>query len=206
MNTRRAALVLAACAALAACGKGRQVPPADEGPVPGSTAYKVAQAVTAGPDWIASVATVAQWPLTDTAQFSILRAGGGSWTCFPDQPLTPRADPLCADDQFLRWLTAWRGHAHSPEISGMAVAYALKGFQIASESDPLKARPDSGQAWVELPPAVLVAVPEAAAYRGLPTKRPAVGPWVVWAGTAWAVMVVPMAQAPAAASAPARKK
>ena len=205
MNSMRVAVTVAACAALAACGKERQVPAADEGPVPGSTAYKVAQAVSAGPDWLAGLATVEQWPLSDTAQFSILRAGGDAWTCFPDQPQSPRADPLCADDQFVRWLTAWRGHAHAPEISGMAVAYALKGFQVASEADPLKARPDSGMPWIELPPAVLVAMPDVA-YRGVPVKRPAAGPWVVWAGTPWAVMVVPMAEVTIPVAATPKKK
>jgi hypothetical protein len=202
----RAAVILAACAALAACGKERQVPPADQGPAPGTTAYKVAQALTAGPDWMASVATVEQWPLVDTAQFEILQPGGGSWTCFPDQPASPSNDPLCADDQFLRWLGAWRAHAQSPQLSGMAVAYALKGFQVASETDPLKARPDAGQAWINLPPAVFVAMPDAAAYRGLPTTRPAAGQWVLWAGTPWAMVVVPMGQVTIPVPAPARKK
>jgi hypothetical protein len=201
----RVSVTFAACAALVSCGKERQMPAADEGPVPGSTAYKVGQAVSAGPDWLAGLATVAQWPLADTAQFSILRAGSGSWTCFPDQPMTPRSDPLCADDQFVRWLSAWRGHARSPEITGMAVAYALKGFQVASETDPLKARPDSGKPWIELPPAVLVAMPDAA-YRGVPVKRSAAGTWVVWAGTPWAVMVVPMAEVTIPVQAPAGKK
>jgi hypothetical protein len=193
MNSMRVAVAIAACAALVACGKERQVPAADEGPVPGSTAYKVGQAVAAGPDWLAGLATVEQWPLADTAQFTVLRAASGAWTCFPDQPGTPRADPLCADDQFVGWLTGWRAHAHSPQLTGMAVAYVLKGFQVASGTDPLKASPDSGRAWVELPPAVLVAMP-GAAYRGVPVKRPAAGTWVLWAGTPWAVMVVPMAE------------
>jgi len=195
MRAMRAVVILAACAAVAACGKERQVPPPDEGPAPGTTGYKVAQALAAGPDWMASVATVEQWPLVDTAQFEVLQPGGGSWTCFPDQPASPRSDPLCADDQFLGWLTAWRAHAASPQLSGLAVAYVLKGFQVASATDPHKVRPDAGQAWVDLPPAVFVATPDASAYRGLPTTRPAAGPWVIWAGTPWAMMVVPMGQA-----------
>lgn len=162
--------------------------------MPGSTAYKVGQALAAGPDWIAGLATVEQWPLADTAQFVILRPGTGAWTCFLDQPGTPHSDPLCADDRFVRWLTAWRAHARSPKLDEMAVAYALKGFEVASATEPLKARPDSGQAWVELPPAVLVAMPTAAAYRGLPTEPAAAGPWVLWAGTPWAMMIVPVGQ------------
>jgi hypothetical protein len=205
MNSMRVVVAIAAGAALVACGKERRVPAADEGPVPGSTAYKVGQAVSAGPEWLSSIATVAQWPLADTAQFTILRAASASWTCFPDQPMTPRSDPLCADDQFVGWLTAWRAHARSPQLTGMAVAYALKGFQVASESDPLKARPDSGRAWIELPPAVLVALPDAKTYRGMPTQPSAAGKWVLWAGTAWAVLVVPMAQVTIPVAPPKKK-
>ncbi len=194
MRAMRAAVLFAACGLLAACEKERQVPAADEAPIPGSIADKVSRAVAAGPEWIAALATVDQWPLDDTAQFVVVRAASGSWTCFPDQPGTPRVDPLCADDQFFRWLTAWRDHARTPQVNGMAVAYTLKGFQVASATDPMKARPDSGKAWVELPPAVLIAMPDAAAYRGIAVKRPAAGPWVLWSGTPWAVMVVPMAE------------
>jgi hypothetical protein len=194
MYRYRGAVLLAAFGLLVGCKTERQVPAADEAPIPGSIADKVAHAVSAGPEWIAGLATVEQWPLADTAQFVVLRAASGSWTCFPDQPGTPRVDPLCADDQFLRWLTAWRDHARSPQVTGMAVAYTLKGFQVASATEPMKARPDSGQSWVELPPAVLLAMPDAAAYRGMAVKRPAAGPWVLWAGTPWAVMVVPMAE------------
>ena len=198
---RGAMIVVMAALALAACAKEREVPPADEGPVPGSTAFKTAQALTAGPDWLAGIATIAQWPPSDTAQFIILRPGPGGWTCFPDLPMTPRNDPFCVDDQFLRWVTAWRGHASAPSLDGMAIAYAFRGMQVASATDPLKASPDSGQPWVEVPPAVLIAMPNGATTRSLPAARPANGPWVMWNGTPWAVMVVPYA-----APAPVSKK
>lgn len=203
MRATRVLVLFALGAALAACAKERQVPAADEGPVPGSTAFKTAQALTAGPDWLGGLATIAQWPPLDTGQFIVLRAGAGGWTCFPDLPTTPGNDPLCVDDEFLRWVTAWKGHAAAPSLQAMAIAYAFKGMQVASEKEPLKASPDSGKPWVRVPPSVLIATPNAAAVRA---TRPASGPWVLWAGTPWALTVVPVAAAMRAVPAPASKK
>ncbi len=192
--------------ALLGCAKERQVPPPDEAPAPGTPAWKVAEALSAGPDWLAGLATVAEWPLVDTAQFAIVRPGTGGWTCFPDLPLSPRPDPLCADDRFLQWITLWRARGAAPALGAMGVAYVYRGMQVASAADPLKIRPDSGKAWVDLPPAVLIAMPSPAAERGLPAKPSTEGPWVLWAGTPWALVVVPvglLAPAPHGAATPA---
>lgn len=196
MRAMRKAMMLVLGVALAACGKERQPPPPDTGPVPGTNEWKIARAVSAGPDAVGDAATVADWPESDTLQFAVLRPGIVGWTCFVDNPLTPRPDPLCADDQFFRWLTAWRAHAPGPAVAGMAVGFALQGTEVASETDPRKTEPDSGQAWLDLPPSVLIAMPSQASYRGLPTKRGPSGPWVLWAGTPYALIVVPAGPRP----------
>jgi hypothetical protein len=203
MRATRTAMVIVVFGMLAACAKERQVPPPDTGPMPGTTEWKIARAVSAAPDAVGAAAAVAEWPASDTAQFAVLRPGVGGWTCFADNPLTPRPDPLCADDQFLRWLTAWRAHAPAPSVDAMAVGYALQGTEVASESDPRKTQPDSGQAWVSLPPSVLIAMPSPASYRGIRTTRGPSGPWVLWAGTPYAIIVVPAAPQTAPPAPPA---
>ena len=73
----------------------------------------------------------------------------------------------------------------------MAVGYALQGFQVASTTDPFQTAPDSGKPWTDVGPSVMIAMPDRNAYRGLPTSPTADGPWVVWSGTPYAVLVVP---------------
>ena len=193
MRVLRATVILAACAALAACGKKEQAAPANESPLPGSIAYKAAQALSAGPEWLAGVATIAQMPAVDSAPIEILRQGTGGWTCFANLPSTPRKVPLCVDEQFLSWVEALRAHAKAPALSAMAIAYAMQGLRVASATEPLKASPDSGKPWVDIPAAVLIGMPNSQAFRGIPTASHGNRPWVLWAGTPWAVMVVPVA-------------
>jgi len=190
MQALRVTMIIAACAALAACGKKERAS-SDESPLPGSVAFKAAQALAAGPDWLAGLATIAQLPAVDSAPIEILREGTGGWTCFANVPASPRKAPLCVDEQFLGWVKALRAHAQTPALSEMAIAYALQGLHVASATDPLKANPDSGKPWVDIPPAVLIGMPNTQAFRGLPTAPRATQPWVLWGGTPWAVMVVP---------------
>lgn len=193
MNTVRAMVVCALCGALAACAKEREIPPPGQAASPGSPNWEIARALSAAPDGIAASASIQEWPDNDTAQVAILRPGSEAWTCFPDKPVTPRSDPICVDDQFMGWIVALRSHWQAPRVTGMGIAYMLQGSAVASETDPFKPQPDSGQAWIDLPPAILIAMPNRSAYAGLPTARPAAGPWVLWARSPYAVIVVPAA-------------
>jgi hypothetical protein len=105
----------------------------------------------------------------------------------------------------MKYYQAYLAH-HPPRLSGMALMYALQGSQLANITDPYKVTPDSGQAWVTVEPAIFIVMPDARAYRGLPTVPTPGKPWVVFAGTPYAVLIVPAAApaAPAPAT-PARK-
>ena len=201
MRATRTAMMLVLGGALAACGKERQQQPPVAGPVPGTTEWKIQNAMSAGPEYVVGAATVTELVPNDTAM-PVLRAGTNGWTCFTDDPRTPVNDPMCADDEMMKYYQAYRAH-QPPRLSGMALLYALQGGQLASITDPGKARPDSGQAWTDVGPTVFIVMPDARVYRGLPTTPTPGRPWVVWAGTPYAALVVPAAAPAPAALAPA---
>jgi len=181
-------VAMAAVAVLAACSRQEEAA-APPPPAPGTPEWKIANALSAAPEAVASGAKVMDWPASDTAQPTTLREGANGWTCVPDDPNSPANDPGCADDEMNRYWESWMRRT-PPRLTGMAVGYALQGFQVPSLTDPFKTAPDSGQAWIDVPPSVMMAVPTRAAYAGLPVA-PAAGPWVLWANTPFAVIIVP---------------
>lgn len=193
--------VLAAAVLAAACSKSEppEMVDANLAPPPGSRAWKIESARGAAPYEVSSGARVLDWPAADTAQPAELRPGGNGWTCFPDDPNTPAEDPMCADEEGMKWIEAYLA-GRRPELAGMAVFYMLRGGSSASDTDPFKTAPDSGQEWLTDPPHLMIAMPNPrTAFRGLPTARAATGPWVMFAGTPYAHLMVP-----AAATTPSR--
>jgi hypothetical protein len=197
--TRVAAAVILMVAVLAGCKKEEKQAAAP--PAPGTTEWKILNAMSAGPEYVVSGAKLQEFVPTDTAM-RVLREGTNDWTCFTDDPNTPANDPSCSDDEAMKWFDAFLAHL-PPRLTGMGVAYALQGAQLASLSDPYKQKPDSGQAWVDIPPAIFIMMPDARAYRGLPTAPTSGKPWVLYAGTPYWVLVVPAAAPGSAAPAPA---
>ncbi len=189
--------VVALAAVLAGCAKKEEPAPAaaaavPAGPAPGTAEWKMQDAMSAAPRAIASGATLMEWGATPTAPPVQLRAGTNGWTCFADNPGSPGDDPMCFDANFSAWATAWMGHK-PPRITGFGVAYMLKGGTDASNTDPFKMKPDSGQPWVDTGPHVMVVVPDVAHLRGISTDPKNGGPYVMWANTPYAHVMVPVA-------------
>ncbi|MBI4543310.1 MAG: hypothetical protein HY705_09785 [Gemmatimonadetes bacterium] len=168
-----------------------QAPP---GPAPGTPEWKIANAESAAPAQIASGATIMDWAASEGAQPTELRAGSNGWTCFPDMANTPQNDPMCVDAQFANWANAWMSHG-TPNITATGLAYMLQGGAAASNTDPFKMQPDSGQSWHVEPPHVMMVVPSVSALRGMPTDPMSGGPYVMWGGTPYAHIMMPVAAA-----------
>ena len=196
MRAMRTAMMLVVGGALAASGCKKVEPKlAAAPPAPGTPEWKIQNAMSAGPEYVVSGATLMEFVPNDTAM-PTLRAGTNGWTCFTDDPRTPVNDPGCVDDEAMKYYQAYLAH-QPPRLTGMALMYALQGGQMGSITDPYKVTPDSGQAWTDIGPSVFIVMPDARAYRGLPTAPTPGKPWVIWAGTPYAALVVPAA-APAA--------
>ncbi|MFN2383526.1 MAG: hypothetical protein ABR559_04610 [Gemmatimonadota bacterium] len=167
--------------------------PAAEGPVPGTPEWRIAEAMSAGPQDITAGAAVMDWPTADGGEMAELRAGTNGWVCMPDNPATGGPDPMCLDSAFQSWAAAWQGHTE-PAITQIGLAYMLQGDAGASLTDPYATAPTEGADWVVAGPHVMIITPDAAQLEAV-SADPAAGPYVMWKGTPYAHIMVPVAAA-----------
>ena len=193
MSSLRFAPVVLMAALAVACQKQppqqEAAPPA--GPAPGTPEWKIQNAMSAAPTAIASAATVMEWAANPDSAPTQLRAGTNGWTCFADMPGSPGNDPMCFDAQFGNWATAWMSH-RNPNITSFGVAYMLQGGSDASNTDPFKMRPDSGEQWIDTGPHVMIVVPNVRGLAGLNTDHASGGPYIMWQNTPYAHAMVPV--------------
>lgn len=196
---RKWQLVLPSLALVALCAACEKEDEAAEhpaaaaaGPAPGTPEWKIADAMSAAPAEIGQGATIMDWPASEGAQPTQLRAGTNGWTCFPSEPNTPMDDPWCMDQTWMGWAQSYMSHA-APNISAIGVSYMLKGGQAASMTDPFKMRPDSGQEWVTDGPHLMMIVPRSMlnTLNGVPDHPTSGGPWVMWKGTPYVHVMMP---------------
>jgi hypothetical protein len=195
MRLWRSAVPAALLVLAVACKKAEQ--PAETaaqpaGPAPGTPEWKIQNAMSAAPGGITAAATIMDWPSTPTGQPTQLRAGTNGWTCFPDTPSTPANDPMCLDQQWMTWAAGYMAHK-PPNVTAVGYSYMLMGSSDASNTDPFKEKPDSGQSWQIDGPHIMVVYPRSqmAMLNALPDTQSA-GPYVMWKGTPYAHVMVPV--------------
>ena len=180
--------------AVGACGKQpapqQQQAAQPAGPAKGTPEWKIQNAMSAAPAAIASAATVVEFAAD--GKMTELRHGTNGWTCIPDLAESPGNDPMCVDGEFWKWAGAWMNKTR-PTITSFGVAYMLQGGSDASNTDPFKHAPDSGQTWVDTGPHVMVVVPNVNTLKGLPTDYNNGGPYIMWQNTPYAHVMVPVA-------------
>jgi hypothetical protein len=158
---------------------------------------KIQNAMSAAPDSVASAATIMDWPATEGGQFTQLRAGTNGWVCYPSTPNATGAvgqDPMCLDAEFQKWAGAWMTKK-PPKLGAVGVAYMLKGDRGASVTDPFAktaGAAKNAQDWVVAGPHIMVTTPNTAALSSLPGVPSGGTPWVMWKGTPYAHIMVPV--------------
>ena len=147
----------------------------------------IEDALSAAPPSIGGTATVMDW------NHRILRRGSGPYVCFPtpesSQP-TGR-EPMCLDKVWIAWLEAW-AHAKPFKAEGVGIAYMLAGDAGASAIDPYASGPTPDNRWAVDGPHLMVIVPDVAKLDGLPTDANLGGPWVMWKGTPYVHIMIPI--------------
>lgn len=166
-------------------------PVAASGQEPGGADAKIANALSAGPPEITMAATVLDWPAEGGGEMAELRAGSNGWTCLPDIPGTPADDPMCLDATFVAWMGALQART-PPAIERVGFAYMLRGGSTASNSDPFASQPAADEEWLMEPPHVMMVVPDPATLQGLTTDPDNGGPWIMWADTPYAHVMMPV--------------
>ena len=175
--------------------------PAAKKPAKLTDAQKIANATSAAPAAIAKNATIMDWPDKEGGQPRQLRAGTNGWVCFPNSPTefggASIEDPMCLDKAWQVWADAWEKKV-PPKIDGAGIAYMLRGDKGASNTDPFATGPTATNDWVVSPPHIMVLYSDPKLLDAYPTDPKTGGPWVMWKGTPYAHLMVPVAPKQAA--------
>ena len=170
------------------------VTPSNPSAAPTSNDDKIKNAESAAPDSIARAATIMDWPATGAGKPTQLRAGTNGWVCYPSKPNSSGAvgeDPMCLDPEFQKWAVAYMSKG-TPKLSGIGLAYMLQGDRGASISDPYADPSKKPTDWVTDGPHIMVAAPNASMLSTLPGKPNGGMPWVMWKGTRYEHIMVPV--------------
>ena len=156
-------------------------------PVAGSTddgAALLKDAVSAAWPGMAETATVADW------EGNVLREGSNGYTCLPTPPMLEGTAPMCMDSVWMEWANAWSTKADYT-ASALGISYMLAGDEGASNVDPYAEGPTDDNEWiVEGAHLMIIAPPEL--LERFPTDPDNGGPYVMWKGTPYAHLMVPV--------------
>ena len=126
--------------------------------------------------------------ITESGEIQVIREGNNGWTC-----MYPGTDPMCADQASMMFLQAWMTNTTPPDTLGFI--YMLLGDEGASNTDPYAQAETADNQWVVSGPHVMIlgtgAKPLLDSY---PHEVPdgANQPWVMWPGTPYAHLMLPM--------------
>ena len=123
---------------------------------------------------------------------SLLSRGANDWTCLPDRPDTPGNDPWCVTEPWLDFLKAHRNRTE-PTYTEIGFAYMMQSDTPVSNVDPFATEETDPEDWVtELGPHLMMVVPDRELLEPIPTDHLNGGPWVMWADTPYAHIMIPL--------------
>lgn len=158
---------------------------------PQTNEEKIQNAMSAAHQGISKDATIMDWPTQEGGDLVELRKGSNNWTCLPDDTNTPGNDPVCADKQAVLFFQAYMTKA-TPSLTQNGIAYMLQGGSGASNTDPFATKPAEGESWHEEPPHVMILPAGELDETLYGTDKQSGGPWVMWAGTPYEHLMVPV--------------
>lgn len=144
----------------------------------------IAEATGAAPPAISANATV-----VDT-EGNVLREGTNGFTCLPDLPGDENFEPMCNDAQWMNFVHAML-NGEEPEIDRVGISYMLSSKWAVSNTDPTATEPTPDNEWVEGGAHLMLVVPDPALLEGFPDD-PGPGPYVMWKGTPYEHLMIPM--------------
>lgn len=150
----------------------------------------LARALSAAPPQMRQESTVV------AADGRVLQRGVNDFTCMLGGP--PGADPapMCLDSVFMGWAEQWlAGNRSYGGPTGVGLAYMLAGDALtggASTTDPFATGATADNAWVVEGPHVMIVAPDEGAYAHLPATSTTGGPYVMWRGTPYAHIMMPV--------------
>ncbi len=145
----------------------------------------LADALSAAPASLHDKVTVMDW------DNNVLQEGSSNYVCFPTPPTLQGTAPMCLDGPWQKWAEAWMNkQPHTPSEFG--VSYMLAGDEGASNIDPYAEGKTDDNQWIKEGPHIMIIVPDPALLDSLPTDPHNGGPYVMWKGTDYAHIMVPV--------------
>lgn len=176
-------LLVAAFLPISACA-GDEKSQAVDTASKGGEVDKVADALSAAWPGMAEDATVVDW------EGNVLKEGTNGYTCLPSPPDLTGFSPMCMDSEWMKWANAWQTRGdYSAEALG--ISYMLAGDEGASNIDPYAEGPTDDNQWIEEGAHLMILAP-AALLEAYPTDPNNGGPYVMWKGTPYQHLMVPV--------------
>ncbi len=131
-------------------------------------------------------ATVVDW------EGNVLKEGSNGYTCLPTPAMLSGNAPMCMDAEWMKWADAWANRKdYAPETLG--ISYMLLGDEGASNVDPYAEGPTDDNEWIEEGAHLMILAP-AALLEQFPTDPYNGGPYIMWKGTPYAHLMVPIGE------------
>ena len=149
---------------------------------------KKADALSATWQGMMAGATIVDW------EGNVLVEGSNGYTCLPTPPNLVGTAPMCMDSEWMQWADAW---ANNKDFTAdqLGISYMLAGDGGASNVDPYAEGPTDDNEWiVEGAHLMILAPPEL--LENFPTDPYNGGPYVMWKGTPYAHLMVPVGDRP----------
>ncbi len=151
-----------------------------------TTAEKIARAITAAPADISDNATIMDVDLT------ILREGTNDWTCLPGVYIySGNKNPMCNNDTWMRFMAA-NAAIEDFSTDTVGISYMLAGEYVGDNANSMANVPDNGGVWVPDGAQMMMVFPSMDTVPNLPRDENAGGPWVMWANTPYAHVMIPI--------------
>lgn len=133
---------------------------------------------------MAEDATVVDW------EGNVLREGSNGYTCMPTPPMLTIDSPMCMDGEWMKWADAWQNKKDF-SAGALGISYMLAGDGGASNIDPYAEGPTADNEWIREGAHLMIIAP-AALLEAFPTDPHSGGPYVMWKGTPYAHLMVPI--------------
>ncbi len=125
-----------------------------------------------------------------------LQEGDGPYTCFPTPPqVVSGSAPMCFDGPWMGWGDAWTNKKPF-STDKIGISYMLGGDAGASNVDPYAEGPTDDNEWVQEGPHIMLIVPDAEMLAGFSRDPQVGGPYVMWDGTPYVHVMVPVGDRP----------
>jgi len=108
---------------------------------PVTDAEKIADALSAGPEFIIKNATILDWPATPGGEYRVLRKGTNEWSCLPAVPGYPHDEPGCFDKVFMEFMKDGLA-GRTPQINAIGISYMYKGAFVHKPGETDSSKPE----------------------------------------------------------------